>query len=637
ISTANQTSYLISGNCPSDPGPITVSVGSVQGSSACNAGSFALTLDVSALSDGNLTVSASQTDAVGNTGTANATTNKDLSAPTVIMRSLTASRTNANPILVTVSFSETVSGFTQADVSVGNATLSNFNSSSGMTYSFELTPLANGPVTADIAAGVATDAVGNPNRAAPQLSRIYDPTALSMVFSSDTPDPTSVSPIPVTVTFSQQVSDFTANELTAGNATVRNFSGSGTTYTFELVPISQGLVTADIAAGVASDANGNLNLAPVQFTRMHDNLGPTVSLSTSAAKLTNRSPIPVSVSFSEPVGVFTPTGLTVGNATVGTFSGSGTSYSFELTPLGDGPVTVEIAAGVVTDSVGNPNLAAAALSCTYDGSAPTVMSLRALDVSSANVTNYRFTVVYSDNLAIDQTSLSAGNLRVRGPNGFDQAVTLVDVSAAASGPGVTVTYNLAAPGSFWDRTDNGTYTIVMVADEVRDTAGNAAAAADLGSFRVGLNTLLFMMQSFLPQINLPLAPLRGPDLVVEALTTTNGLLTMTIANLGDTAVSTPFWVDLLIAPERAPVAANDTWDTVGTRGLSWGVTEPLTPGARLTLTLGDRFARPDFSRPGGPIAAGTTLYAHVDAVNMQSSYGGVEESHERLGLPYNNV
>ena len=211
ISAANQTNYLVSGNCPTDPGPLTVSVGSVQGSSACNAGSFALTLDVSALSDGNLTVSASQTDAVGNTGTANATTSKDLSAPAVVMRSLTANRTNANPILVTVSFSETVSGFTQTDISVGNATLSNFSSSSGMTYSFELTPLANGPVTADIAAGVATDAVGNPNRAAPQLSRIYDPTALSMVFSSDTPDPTNANPIPVTVTFSQRVSDFTAN------------------------------------------------------------------------------------------------------------------------------------------------------------------------------------------------------------------------------------------------------------------------------------------------------------------------------------------------------------------------------------------------------------------------------------------
>ena len=121
--------------------------------------------------------------------------------------------------------------------------------------------------------------------------------------------------------------------------------------------------------------------------------------------------------------------------------------------------------------MGNPNLAAAALSCTYDGTAPTVLSLRALDMSSANATNYRFTVVYSDNLALDQTSLSAGDLRVRGPNGFDQAVTLVDVSAAASGPGVTVTYNLAAPGGFWDRTDNGSYTIVLVADEVRDTAG----------------------------------------------------------------------------------------------------------------------------------------------------------------------
>jgi hypothetical protein len=141
---------------------------------------------------------------------------------------------------------------------------------------------------------------------------------------------------------------------------------------------------------------------------------------------------------------------------------------------------------------------------------------------------------------------------------------------------------------------------------------------------------------YLPLVSLP-APLTGPDLVVETLTTTNGQVTLIIANTGDTAVTTPFWVDLLIAPSRAPVAVNDTWDALGTRGLSWGVTTPLAPGARLTLTVGDAFYRADYSNPGGPITAGTVLYAHVDAANTQTTYGNVRERHEILGLPYNNL
>ncbi len=95
-----------------------------------------------------------------------------------------------------------------------------------------------------------------------------DDTPPTVAMSSSLGDPTRKTIIPVTVQFSEAVSGFTISDIVAGNATVSNFVAvDGDTYTFNLVPTSHGLVTADIAAGVASDPAGNNNTAATQFSR----------------------------------------------------------------------------------------------------------------------------------------------------------------------------------------------------------------------------------------------------------------------------------------------------------------------------------------------------------------------------------
>ena len=74
-----------------------------------------------------------------------------------------------SPLLVMATFSESVSGFTVDDIVVGNGTAGNF-AGGGANYTFDVTPNAIGNVTVDIAAGAATDAGGNGNTAASQLS-----------------------------------------------------------------------------------------------------------------------------------------------------------------------------------------------------------------------------------------------------------------------------------------------------------------------------------------------------------------------------------------------------------------------------------------------------------------------------------
>jgi hypothetical protein len=88
------------------------------------------------------------------------------------MASTAPGTTSVCPILVYVSFSETVTGFERSDIVASNATVCTFEGSGGF-YSFYLLPMEQGTVTADIASGVATGG-GKPNQAAPQFSRTYD-------------------------------------------------------------------------------------------------------------------------------------------------------------------------------------------------------------------------------------------------------------------------------------------------------------------------------------------------------------------------------------------------------------------------------------------------------------------------------
>ena len=79
-----------------------------------------------------------------------------------------------SPIAVTATFSEPIFGFTIEDVGVVNGAASNFVGSDGDTvFSFDVTPNTIntiGPVTVDIAAGVAQDADSHENAEAVQLS-----------------------------------------------------------------------------------------------------------------------------------------------------------------------------------------------------------------------------------------------------------------------------------------------------------------------------------------------------------------------------------------------------------------------------------------------------------------------------------
>ncbi len=420
----------------------------------------------------------------------------DQTAPGVTITSAVSGATNVSPIPLTITFSEPVAEFDIGDITASGGTLGGF-SGAGAGYSVELTPSGDGPLTLDIAAGVAGDPAGNTNTAAPTFAITYDATApeISSVLRASG-SPTGETSVDYTVNFSEPVSEIDASDFdltmtgtvtglvtevssatgtsvtvtvssvtgtgtlrlnvaasatltdAAGNAlsggysggevydvdhdfavvtsigrtsaspskaatvdfavtfseavtgvdlndfalafsgtasgTISNVSGSGLSYTVTVGSISGdgtlglNLVDDDSIIDAASTPLGGVGVGDGSFAGdvyTIDQTGPSVGISSAAGDPTNQSPISVALSFSEPVLDFKVGDILVSGGTLANFTGSGADYSVELSPAGDGTLTVDVGGAVASDAAGNANTSAAQFSIGYDVTAPQVTSI----------------------------------------------------------------------------------------------------------------------------------------------------------------------------------------------------------------------------------------------------------------------
>ncbi|MCS7271255.1 MAG: Ig-like domain-containing protein, partial [Gemmataceae bacterium] len=95
--------------------------------------------------------------------------------------------------------------------------------------------------------------------------------------STTASDPTNLNPIPFTVTFSENVTGFTGGDIQVTNGTVQNFAGSGSTYTFDIVPGGDGPIVIDIPAGVATGSSGTPNSAAT-YIITSDRTAPAITI-----------------------------------------------------------------------------------------------------------------------------------------------------------------------------------------------------------------------------------------------------------------------------------------------------------------------------------------------------------------------
>src|SRR5437867_3636880 len=223
------------------------------------------------------------TDAAGNLNTASTSTDNsvsfDATPPTVTINQAAgqADPTSASPINFTAVFSEPVSGFTGADVTIGGTaggTKTVTVSGGPSTYTVAVSGMTTGgTVIATIAAGVANDAAGNLNTASTSTDNSVSftppdttPPTVTINQAAGQADPTSASPINFTAVFSEPVSGFTGAGVTisgsAGGTKTVTVSGGPTTYRAAVRGMTTaGTVIASIPASVAQDAAGNTNTA----------------------------------------------------------------------------------------------------------------------------------------------------------------------------------------------------------------------------------------------------------------------------------------------------------------------------------------------------------------------------------------
>lgn len=123
---------------------------------------------------------------------------------------------------------------------------------------------------------------------------------------------------------------------------------------------------------------------------------------------------------------------------------------------------------------------------------PPVAELDATNLTQAGSTRHFLEVVYSDDTAIDVASIGDGDLRVTGPNGYDRLAEFVSLNAPDNGTPRVATYAVApAGGGEWQCSDNGTYTVYLQAEQVRDAGGAWAPAGALGQFTVEVPWVLY--------------------------------------------------------------------------------------------------------------------------------------------------
>ncbi|WP_234454453.1 Ig-like domain-containing protein [Pseudomonas sp. LAM2023] len=486
-------------------------------------------------------------DLAGNVGTgttqsANYTVNTVLPTATIVVAdsALRAGETS----LVTITFSEAVSGFDNSDLSVSNGNLSAVSSSDGgVTWTATFTPAVNvedasnlitldnsGVVGASGNAGVGTT---DSNNYAIDTQR---PTASIVVADSQLGiGQTSL----VTITFSEAVSGFTLADLTVANGTLGGLSSvdGGVTWTATLTPTSGITDTSNLISldnsGVA-DAAGNAGSGSTASNNYSiDSQRPTATIVLADSALRAGETTQVTITFSEAVNGLDLADLTAQNGTLANLASSdgGITWTATFTPA----VAVQDASNVISlnnsgiaDLAGNVGTGTTQ-SANYTvntvlPSATIVVADSALRAGETSLVTITFSEAVS---GFDNSDLSVSNGSLSAVSSSDGGVTWTATFTPAANvedasnlitldnSGVVGASGNAGVGT----TDSNNYAI----DTQRPTASIVVADSQLGAGQTSLVTITFNEAVS----GLSLAQLQADNGVLSGLASSDGGITWT--------------------------------------------------------------------------------------------------------------
>ena len=420
-------------------------------------------------------------DAANNPNTAATakTVDVDVDKPTVTIGVPSGTQTGA--FNTTITFSETVSGFAQSDVSLTGAaaSITAWNANNDNTvYTATITPTANGTVTINVAADVATDAAGNNNTAATAKNvtvtiLIRDTTAPSVSITA--PSAVQNGAFSATITFTEVVSDFVQADLSlTGTATASITAWNTTdniTYTATITPTTSGTVILNVAANVAKDAANNPNTAATVKTVNVDIDKPTVTIGVPSG--TQTGAFNTTITFSEAVSGFAQSdvALTGAAASITTWNANNnkTVYTATITPTASGTVTINVPVNVAKDAADNPNTAATGKTVTVS-----------LDTTAPSVS---ITVPTGpQNSAFDATTTFTEAV-----SGFTQSALSLSGTATASITSWNANNDNTTYTATITPTTSGTVILNVAANVAKDAANNPNTAATAKTVNVDVD------------------------------------------------------------------------------------------------------------------------------------------------------
>ncbi|MBV7511906.1 DUF4347 domain-containing protein [Pseudomonas sp. PDM25] len=431
-------------------------------------------------------------DLAGNAGSGTTDSNNyaiDTVRPTATIVLADSTLTQGETSQVTITFSEAVSGFTNADLTIANGTLTAVSSSDGgITWTATFTPTAGINDTTNVITlantGVA-DIAGNTGSG----------TSSSGNYTIDTAPPTATIVVAdnalkigetslVTITFSQAVSGFTNADLTIANGTLSVVSSSdgGITWTATFTPTASttdatNLITLD-NSGVQAAATGNVGSGTTDSNNYAiDTVRPTATIVVADTALRIGETSLVTITFSEAVSGFTNADLTIANGTLTAVSSSdgGITWTATFTPSASTNDTTNL---ITLDNTGVADLAGNAGSGTTDSNnyaidtvRPTATIVLADPTLSAGETSL-VTITFSEAVSgFTNADLSIANGTLTAVSSSDGGITWTATftpTVGVSDPSNVITLNNTGVADLAGNTGSGTtnsgnYTIDTVA------------------------------------------------------------------------------------------------------------------------------------------------------------------------------
>ncbi|WP_371858253.1 Ig-like domain-containing protein [Pseudomonas sp. GW456-L14] len=360
-----------------DNSDLTVANGTLSAVSSSNGGitwtaTFTPTAGITDLSNLITLNNTGFTDVAGNSGTGT-TSSANYSIETVVPTATLVIADTAlkagETSLVTITFSEAVSGFDNSDLTVANGTLSAVSSSDGgVTWTATFTPTVGIGDTSNVItlnnSGVINVSGNTGSGTTDSNNYVIDtarPTATIVVANPILPiGETSL----VTITFSEAVSGFDNSDLTVSNGTLSAVSSSdgGITWTATFTPnvnVSDATNLISLNNSGVSDAAGNAGSGSTDSNNFIIDTGrPTATIVLADTALKAGETTTVTITFSEAISGFTNSDLTVANGTLGALSSSdgGVTWTATFTPainISDSSNQITLNNAGVIDAVGN--------------------------------------------------------------------------------------------------------------------------------------------------------------------------------------------------------------------------------------------------------------------------------------------